>query len=497
MMEAIKMKPARAQRASSVLGLSFDGSRFEGVVLRRPNGSVEIKKRFGVSLSLDPLTNDPELVGREIRKQLDDAGVKERRCVVCLPLKWALTLQVKLPQLEEADVQSFLDIEAERGFPHPPETLMMAQSRFHAPGGEQYVTLVAVPRDHVSRMEAVLEAAKLRPVSFSLGITALQGADQPQSNDVLALVPGENSVGLLVVCGGGVAVLRTLEGAFETAGGEKRIQADLVARETRITLGQLPTEMRDAVRRVRILGHNDAADELAEQLRPRVEPLGIRVEQARDYGHEEFGVRFPAGTAVAPSLSLAARYLTGRETGFEFLPPKISAWKQFTTKYSSGPLATAGMAAGVVFVIVLLAFLGQQIFIQHWQGKWNKMSKRVTELNGMRNTVAKYRPWFDTSCRSLAILRQITEAFPQDGSVSAKNFEIREESESQKAGTKTVTTKVICSGTAVNSEAFSRMFDQLKKARQVKELRVDNTKIGTGGVLDFSFNFKWVQQGAS
>ncbi len=497
MMEAIKTKPARSQRVSSVLGLSFDGGRLDAVVLRRPNGTVEVKKRFGVSLSLDPLTNDPELVGREIRKQLDDAGIRERRCVVCLPLKWALTLQVKLPQLEEADLESFLQIEAERGFPHAPETLMLAQSRFRVPNGEQYVTLVAVPRDHVSRMEAVLEAAKLRPVSFSLGITALQGADQPHSNDVLALVPGETNVGLLVVCGGGVAVLRTLEGAFETEGSEKRIQADLVARETRITLGQLPPEMRDAVRQVRILGHNEAADELAEQLRPRVEPLGIRVEQVRDYAHEEFGVRFPSGTAVAPNLSLAARYLAGRETGFEFLPPKISAWKQFTTKYSSGPLATAGMVAGAVFVIVLLAFLGQQIFIQHWQGKWNKMSKRVGDLNRMQNTVVKYRPWFDPSCRSLSVLKQLTEAFPPDGSVSAKNFEIREESETQKAGTKTVSTKVICSGTAISSEAFNRMFDQLKKARQVRELRVDSTKIGTGGVLDFSFNFKWVQQGAS
>jgi hypothetical protein len=466
-------------------------------VLRRPNGSVEIKKRFGVSLSLDPLTNDPDLVGREIRKQLDDAGIRERRCVVCLPLKWALTLQVKLPQLDKADIESFLQIEAERGFPHPPETLMMAQSHFRAPSGEQYVTLVAVPRDHVSRMEAVLAAAKLRPVSFSLGITALQGADQPHSNDVLALVPGENSVGLLVVCGGGIAVLRTLEGAFEAAGSEKRIQADLVARETRITLGQLPPEMRDTVRQVRILGHNDAADELAEQLRPRVEPLGIRVEQVRDYAHEEFGVRFPSGTAVAPNLSLAARYLTGRETGFEFLPPKISAWKQFTSKYSSGPLATAGMAAGVVFAFVLLAFLGQQIFIWHWQGKWDKMSKRVTELNRMRSTTAKYRPWFDTTCRSLSVLKQLTETFPTDGSVSAKNFEIREESENQKAGVKTVTTKVICSGSASSSEAFMQMFNKLKTARQVKELKVDSTKIGTGGVLDYSFNFKWIQQGAS
>src|SRR5688572_23025282 len=93
----------KKRRASSVLGLSLDGSRLEGVVMRRTNGSVVVQKTFTTSLSLDPLTNDPELVGHEIRNHLDHAGVRERRCVVCVPLNWVLTLQTKLPELEEAD----------------------------------------------------------------------------------------------------------------------------------------------------------------------------------------------------------------------------------------------------------------------------------------------------------------------------------------------------------------------------------------------------------
>ena len=87
-----KLASRSRQGGSSLLGLNFDGSRLEGVELRRTNGSVEIRRSFGVSLSLDPLANDPELVGREIRKHLDAAGVRERRCAVCVPLNWVLTL---------------------------------------------------------------------------------------------------------------------------------------------------------------------------------------------------------------------------------------------------------------------------------------------------------------------------------------------------------------------------------------------------------------------
>ena len=71
-------------RASSLLGLSFDGNRLEGVVLRRTNGALAIQKTFSASLSLDTLTNDPELVGQEIRNKLEEAGIRERRCAMCL-----------------------------------------------------------------------------------------------------------------------------------------------------------------------------------------------------------------------------------------------------------------------------------------------------------------------------------------------------------------------------------------------------------------------------
>ena len=76
-----------------------------------------------VDLSLNPLSHDPELAGREIRERLDAAGIRERRCVVCLPLGWALTLSLRMPALPEGDVAGFLQMEAERGFFTDPGSL--------------------------------------------------------------------------------------------------------------------------------------------------------------------------------------------------------------------------------------------------------------------------------------------------------------------------------------------------------------------------------------
>lgn len=474
MLDLNKLEFWKRQPGSSLLGLAFDGSRLDGVWVRRTNGSVEVKKSFSASLSLDPLTAEVELAGREIRKQLDAEQIRERWCAVCLPLNWALTLTVKLPEIPDEAVADFLQIEAERGFPYSPDELMLAHSRFRAATGDQFATLVGIPREHVTRLEAVLHTAQLRPVTFSLGLTTLQPAEG--ADGLLALLPGDSTLGMEITCGGGVAALRTLDGAYEQVGATRELQTEHIARELRITLGQLPPEVRDAVKRVRVFGRGEAATQLVEELRGPAEDWGLKIEQARDHATEEHGIKIPAGMAVSAALSVAVRRLAGA-AGMEFLPPKISAWQQFSERYSSGKLAYAGAAAGAVALLVALAFLTQQIIIWHWQAKWRGMETKVVELTQMRDQIRRYRPWYDESVRTLSMMKRLTEAFPQDGAVSAKTVEMRESA------------RVTCSGTARNREAYNKMLDQLRKAHEISDVHTEAQRGSTP--LEFTFNFQW------
>ena len=468
---------------SALLGLSLDGSRLEAVVLRRTNGSVVEQKTLFASLSLDPLTNDPELVGREIRNQLDQAGIRERRCVVCVPLNWALTSQTKLPELPEEDVASFLQLEAERGFPYSPDALLISTSRFQSANGDKYATQVAIPKDHILRLEKALKAARLKPISFSLAITALQNASGPASDGVLTLALGETSVGLQVSCGGGVAALRTLEGVLEVEGGQKQLYGDAVAREIRITLGQLPVDLREAVRQVKVFGRGEMARQLVEELQPRLEPSGISVKLIGSYSTEDLGAKAPANAEVSPAFSLATRHLLGRSATFEFLPPKINAWQQFTSRYSSRKLVTAGAVAGSLALIVLAAFLIQQWQLSTLRSKWLAMAPKVTELDNLQQQIRKYRPWFDDSLRNLSILRRLSEAFPEDGVVSAKTVEIRE------------TAAVTCSGTTRDHDSLYKTLERLSKAPEVADIKLD--QIRGSNPMQFTFNFHWGERGSN
>jgi hypothetical protein len=475
-------KLSKRRPPSSILGLSLQGSRLEGLVLRRSNGSLQIQRTFTASLTLNPLNSDPELVGREIRNHLQQAGVHERDCVVCVPLNWALTLQTAIPEMPEEDVRSYLEIEAERGFPYGPEALLVAVSRYTSASGERHATQVAIPRSHLQQLEKVLRAAQLRPASFTLGIAALQPPHADVARGTIALLPGDETIDLQVTCGGGVAGLRSIEGAVETEGTEKEIYADVLAREIRVTLGQLEESHRQSVRFVRFFGGQERGKQCVRELQPRLGSMGLQVEWVEHYAPGTFRSQPPAGTPVSAAFSAAASYLTGERPLLELLPPRTSVLQQFITRFSSRKVAFAALTTAAAVLLI-----GGAIGIQQWQlsrlrSEWVTMESRVRELEEMQQQIRRFRPWFDETFQNLSILRRVTEAFPADGVVTAKTLEIREPA------------TVTCSGVARDNQAFLRMLDQLRAAKDVDGLRVENVKGKTP--LQFTLNFHW-GQGAS
>jgi len=473
-----KFKFGGPKKLTTVLGLALDGSKLDGVVLRRTNGSLAVLQSFSATLALDPLTAAPELVGREIRNQLDAAGVRERHCVFGVPLKWVLTAQTELPPLPAADADSLLQLEAEKGFHSDVATLQISDSRSPLADGKQNVLLAGIPGTHIAALENILAAAKLKPVSFALGLAALQFAGDEKSSGVLALAVGEGNVGLQITAGGGVVALRALEGAVENEAGRLTLHADLVARETRVTLGQLPGGLRDAVKRIRIFGPRELARELAAAMEARFAPMGLKTEVVAGYAPDEFGAQLPVEVSLSAAFSLAARVLTGQKPSFEFLPEKPNLIEQFAAKYSSGRLRTTGAVAAGVAVIFLAVFLFQQIQLWHLRSQWSQMAVKVGQLQAIQDNIRQYRSWYDGSCRNLAILRVLSLAFPEDGSVTAKNIEVRDGS------------TVTCSGTARDYAAVLAVESKLSALPGVSGVRHEQSrgKAPMQFVFGFTFN---------
>jgi hypothetical protein len=374
-------------------------------------------------------------------------------------------------------MSSFLQLEAERGFPYGQEALLISTLPFRSPGGKPWAVSVAIPKNDVLPLEKALRAAQLKPLSFSLGIAALQNPAKESSHGVLALVIGENTVDLQVTCGGGIVALRALDEAFESEGMQKQLSAEFLAREIKITLGQIPPEFREAVREVKVFGRAELARHFINEIRPRMETLGLAVELVERYPNDAFAKRLPGDAPVSPALSLAAGYLCGSAPPLEFLPPRVKPWQQWTTRFSSKKLVWAGAATGSLALLIGGSFLVQQWQLSSLQTKWTAIEPQAKELENLQQQIKRFRPWFDDSFRSLSILRKLTEAFPEDGGVTAKTLEIRELS------------SVTCSGSARDNQAFLKMRDQLAATKEISSLKVDQVRGKTP--IQFTFNFQW------
>lgn len=439
----------KPKRSASVLGIALDGNRLEAVVLRRSNGTVQVRESVVAQLALSPLTDAPELVGREIRNHLDQAGIRQRRVAVCLPLGWVLTLQTKVPELSEADRASFLQLEGERGFHSGPESLFNAASLFNTPGGEAFATLLAVPRNNLATLERVLRAAKLKPVTFALGSTALQ----PPAGDtarVITLAVRTNSVDLQVTAGGGIVALRSLDGAIETEGAQRRISSDLIAREIRITLGQLPSGIAEGPGNIRIFGQGEMTRQFVNDISPRLAAMGLKTEAVERVSTANFDKPLPTEIGASPAVALAAAWVRGADTAPDFLPPRIQPWQQlFKSGMSKRRLVWAAEAAAAAVFCIAAAFAWQQWEISSLTTKWKSIEPQVTALTGDQDQIKKFRAFFDRTFRDLRILKGLTDAFPEDGSVSAKTIDVRD------------LAAVTCSGVARDNDSFVKVFSKL------------------------------------
>ena len=78
-------------------------------------------------------------------------------------------------------------------------------------------------------------------------------------------------------------------------------------------------------------------------------------------------------------------------------------------------------------------------------------------------------------------MRQLTEAFPEDGSVSAKTVEIRDQN------------TVTCSGTARDNRALLRAVEKLRAVPRVSDVSVGMTR--GRSPMQFTFSFHWGEGG--
>ncbi len=458
------MNPFKPKPIQSLLGLSLHGRQLTAVVAHVEGTNVKTGNLVTTLLSLDPLTNDVELVAQEIRTFLDQHEIRETRCLLCLPSNLALATSIDLPELSDDDRQSYLDLQAESEFPFGVDDLSIASVPYQSPTASQHATLAATPKNHVARFESILLKARLRPLSVTLGMASERG-EQSQSDStpqlVLDLYP--DHVDLSVRCDGGFAALRSLDEVFESEKEIPSLDNELLRREIKITLGPLTGSIRKQLTNAIICVQDALPQTLSDALEKDLAGLG-------------FQTKVVTGKHSALTKTVEA-FLKHQASALEFLPPKQSQFQAFADKVSSRGNAWAGGSVGTIVVLTAIVFYIQGYRLSSLEAEWDGMADKVTELETLQNKIRQFRPWYSRSAQSLQIAKKLSEAFPREGSIWVKSFEIKENN------------KIFCSGSANNNQALLDVMDQLRAMEDINDVTLQQVR-GESPV-QFAFNFEW------
>ena len=110
--------------------------------------------------------------------------------------------------------------------------------------------------------------------------------------------------------------------------------------------------------------------------------------------------------------------------------------------------------------------------------------RKFTNWKACSNKSSSISPWFDGSFRNLAILRQLTLAFPEDGAVTAKTIEIRDGN------------TVSCSGTAQRQRGAAGDAGETVAHGGRRERVEAGQQIRGKAPMQFTFDFQYGNGGA-
>ena len=445
------MKWPGQSRPQSILGLVLEDKSLRVAFVDL--GATGEASSPGVALPFNLEQSPSDELARDLRAALTGLRFRERRCVVGLPAEWTVAVAGAVPELSPADLESLLALEAEKGFPCDPADLQIVRSHQRI-GVHHHVTQYGIQTERILRLETVLRAAGLRPASFTLTLAALGPVPTPVEAGHLTILIGPSAVSLAYAVGGGLAQVRALGAGIE--------DSSSINRELRITLEEIPADLRTSLSAITLVGPEEPTRRLS-----------VTLASLSGFAPLHLGSR-PMLPEAVPAV-LAQHWLRRESELPEFLPPRPSRWKQWLRHTNTRRLGTtaAAAAAGVLFLIGLFGW--QEYRAWSLRHEWSQMKADVETLTAVQDRIREYRPWHDTSFTTLSTLKLVTDVFPETGAVTAKSIEIKGHS------------LVTISGSTRENAALLESLDRLRQRPEVSNLKIEQIRGKSPAQFTFTF----------
>lgn len=428
-----------------IIGLALDDSGVVATeVCLRTGRPAEVRGAGELSWDQDLTPENTKELGQRLRQFLHEQGFTAKRAVVGLAAKWVLAKEVEAPPATPEALAGILGIQAERVFSLNADELVFDYCGRTSASQKSQVLLLAARRQIVDRIKELTSAAGLQVQAITVSAFACGHAHSVNGS--------ASRYGLYTrptYCefwGQSEGTPRFIKHIPLVVDGNPSGYGDLLT-------AAIQRQVLLSARQDQAPPHHIAAYDacgLSEDVFQRLnERLGPQITVRN--GPSSL---LPGGVQEGPAVAAAAVALTAVGTerlAVDFLNPRIGARKKADHKRVLVWAAT----------IAAVCVIGLGFWLAGWQSDRRAIAEYTQQLKDMSADLATAQEvvarltyagsWGSTEPRFLNCLREITQAFPDEGYVWATSLALNEN------GTGSVI------GKATNESSVYDVFDKIKE----------------------------------
>ena len=466
-------------RASRILGLAVEERALLAVEVRANGTRCELSRAAEFTFPEGTSLDDPAGLGAPLRAFLRQHRFSAKRAVLGVPARWLLVKERAVPPTSRESLAGLLRIEAERELSIDVADLALDYADGPASDGKRRVLLVAALQRRVDQLRALAQAARLTPVAITSSALAL-AASGSSGSSALVLYIRPSHTDLVLAAGGGFSAVVHLPAVHpngaETPPGAQTACADGLAARVGQAVSLLLTGPNAPEPHELVVWDGaglgpDVPGQLGNAL-----SLTVRA----DDGLAALGVTAPTGEQAVPPGRFAAAAALAR-LGTQHALPVDFLHSRLAPKKTSVLGRRTIWAAAVGTALVVAAAL----FVTSWREEEQNVADLHTRLDAMRadvdaarrvvDRVSFARRWFDRRPDFLECLRELTLAFPPEGSIWTTSLGVREDM------------RAVVSGKSVNEKTILDVLDQLKSAASFEDVKLLYMREAIGEARHVSF----------
>lgn len=381
-----------------------------------PSGEFLIPQ--GLSLA------NPSKLGLQFRQFLKSNHFSSRAAVVGLPAKWLVARELTIPPAGANALSGILQIQAERTFALDPKDLVFDYWGRADSSRSSLVLLMAAYRERISQISAMAKAAGLQLLAITPTSHAMRSLDRNNNGDVGIYVRDD-----YVEFWSAKAALPWIRYVPRSARQNQQQQHEPLQAEIARLLRLLPGDEQDSrLQEVTLYAHSaldhESFDKLSDSLSGHATILDGNI-NLQSAGFDASGLN-EGGAAVA-AAALAFAFSKNGGMLVDFLHPRMAtARKSPRTRV----LVWAAVACVAIIAVSVAAVRNWQQNIRDIETYTRQLDDMAEDIGAARQVVDRMQytsGWTSRRPEFLQCLRQLTQVFPEEGTVWATNLALRED----------------------------------------------------------------------